>query len=119
MKASHLRVYYGPSDDAASVSVAETQHERKTVTVPVTEILPLLADAVEAASRTLDDPKPARIENLIQRIINDRFGSGELNQCPLTLKDLARIRGAFAQVLIASFHHRVVYPTSPAEKKGA
>jgi hypothetical protein len=78
----------------------------------------MLADAVEAASRTLDDPKPARIENLIQRIINDRFGSGELDQCPLTLKDLARIRRAFAQVLIASFHHRVVYPSSTAEAEG-
>jgi len=72
----------------------------------------MLADAVEAASRTLDEPKPARIENLIQKIINDRFQSGELDQCPLTLKDLARIKEAFAQVLIASFHHRVVYPST-------
>jgi len=70
----------------------------------------MLADAVEAASRTLDDPKPARITNLIQRIINDRFQSGELEECPLTLRDLARIREAFAQVLIGAFHHRVVYP---------
>lgn len=70
----------------------------------------MLADAVEAASRTLDDPKPARINNLIQRIINDRFQSGELEQCPLTLRDLARIKEAFAQVLIGAFHHRVVYP---------
>ena len=69
-----------------------------------------LADAVEAASRTLDDPKPARINNLIQRIINDRFQSGELEQCPLTLRDLAGIKEAFAQVLIGAFHHRVVYP---------
>ncbi len=70
----------------------------------------MLADAIEAASRTLDDPKPARINNLIQRIINDRFQSGELDQCPLTLRDLARIKEAFAQVLIGAFHHRVVYP---------
>ena len=70
----------------------------------------MLADAVEAASRTLDDPKPARINNLIQRIINDRFQSGELEQCPLTLRDLAGIKEAFAQVLIGAFHHRVVYP---------
>lgn len=70
----------------------------------------MLADAVEAASRTLEDPKPARIINLIQQIINDRFRSGELDECPLTLRDLARIREAFAQVLIGSFHHRVVYP---------
>ncbi len=78
----------------------------------------MLADAVEAASRTLEDPKPARIHNLIQRIINDRFQSGELDECPLTLRDLARIREAFAQVLIASFHQRIVYPKkSPAETK--
>ncbi|HOD66814.1 MAG TPA: HDIG domain-containing protein [candidate division Zixibacteria bacterium] len=70
----------------------------------------MLADAVEAASRTLDHPSPARIDNLIQRIINDRFESGELDQCPLTLRDLAKIKRAFAQVLIAAFHHRVEYP---------
>ncbi len=70
----------------------------------------MLADAVEAASRTLDDPKPARIDSLIQRIIDDRFKSGELDECPLTLRDLAKIKEAFAQVLIAAFHQRVAYP---------
>ncbi len=70
----------------------------------------MLADAVEAASRTLDNPKPARIHELIQRIINDRFQSGELDECPLTLRDLARIREAFATVLIGAFHQRVAYP---------
>ena len=74
----------------------------------------MLADAAEAASRTLDEPKPARIDSLIQRIINDRFQSGELDECPLTLRDLARIKAAFAQVLIAAFHHRVKYPVGPA-----
>ena len=76
----------------------------------------MLADAVEAASRTLDDPKPARIDSLIQKIINNRFQSGELDECPLTLRDLARIKRAFAQVLIAAFHHRVKYPSGPSEK---
>ncbi len=70
----------------------------------------MLADAVEAASRTLEQPTAARIDHLIQRIINDRFQSGELNSCPLTLHDLAKIKQAFAQVLIATFHHRVEYP---------
>jgi hypothetical protein len=72
----------------------------------------MLADAVEAASRTLDEPKPARIDALIQRIINNRFQSGELDECPLTLRDLAGIKTAFAQDLIAVFHHRVKYPAS-------
>ncbi|UCC44489.1 MAG: HDIG domain-containing protein [Candidatus Zixiibacteriota bacterium] len=76
----------------------------------------MLADAVEAASRTLDEPKPARIDDLIQRIITDRFQSGELDECPLTLKDLAKIKQAFVQILIAVFHHRVKYPArEPAE----
>ncbi|MFQ5499690.1 MAG: HD family phosphohydrolase [Candidatus Zixiibacteriota bacterium] len=70
----------------------------------------MLSDAVEAASRTLEDPKPARIENLIQRIINDRFESGELSECPLTLRDLARIKEAFSKVLIGVFHRRIAYP---------
>ncbi len=70
----------------------------------------MLADAVEAASRTLEDPKPARINNLIQRIIDDRFKAGELDQCPLTLRDLAKIKEAFTQILIGAFHHRVAYP---------
>jgi hypothetical protein len=78
----------------------------------------MLADAVEAASRTLEDPKPARINNLIQRIINDRFQSGELDECPLTLRDLAGIKKAFSSVLVASFHHRVVYPTRDKEEAG-
>ena len=77
----------------------------------------MLADAVEAASRTLDEPKPARIRNLIQRIINDRFQAGELDECPLTLRDLARIREAFEQVLMAMFHHRVEYPTRKETEK--
>ena len=71
----------------------------------------MLADAVEAASRTLDDPKPARIDSLIQRIINDRFESGELDECPLTLKDLSKIKDAFSMILIGSFHHRIKYPS--------
>jgi putative nucleotidyltransferase with HDIG domain len=70
----------------------------------------MLADAVEASSRTLDEPKPARIESLIQKIVADRFSSGELDECPLTLRDLAKIRHAFAQVVIAMFHQRVHYP---------
>ncbi len=79
----------------------------------------MLADAVEAASRTLEDPKPARIDALIQRIINDRFQSGELDECPVTLRDLAKIRTAFAQVLMAAFHHRVVYPGQREQEKAS
>lgn len=70
----------------------------------------MLADSTEAASRTLDKPTPARIRNLIQRLINDKFTSGELTQCELTLKDLSDIREAFVSILIGVFHQRIPYP---------
>lgn len=71
----------------------------------------MLADGVEAASRTLEEPSSARIDGLIQRIVDARVRSGELDECPLTLKDLAGIREAFTKILVGAFHRRVVYPT--------
>jgi putative nucleotidyltransferase with HDIG domain len=70
----------------------------------------MLADTAEAASRTLAEPKPARIGTLVQKIINDRIQSGELEECTLTLKDMADIRESFTQILIGVFHYRIEYP---------
>jgi cyclic-di-AMP phosphodiesterase PgpH len=78
----------------------------------------MLADSTEAASRTLDNPTPARIRNLIQRLINDKFGSGELTECTLTLRDLSEIREAFVAILIGVFHQRVAYPKKDDEEPG-
>lgn len=70
----------------------------------------MLADAVEAASRTLTDPTPARIQGMVQKLINNIFIDGQLDECDLTLKDLNRIAKSFNRVLSGSFHHRVDYP---------
>jgi hypothetical protein len=53
MKTSHLRVYYGPQEESANLSIAETR--RETVTVPLMEIMPLLADAVQSQRTWLRD----------------------------------------------------------------
>lgn len=70
----------------------------------------MLADSVEAASRTLDEPKPSRIQNLIKRIINDKFQSGQLSHSELTMHDLSLIEESFASMLIGVFHARIDYP---------
>ena len=70
----------------------------------------MLADGVEAASRVLTDPRPARIKSLVTHVIEDRVEARELEQCGLTLADLARIREAFVHVLTGMFHGRVRYP---------
>lgn len=76
----------------------------------------MLADSVEAASRTLEDPKPARIRNLIRKLINDKFQQGQLAESNLTLADLQGIEDAFAKVLMGAFHSRVDYPKREEEK---
>ena len=75
----------------------------------------LLADSVEAASRTLQNPTASRIEDLVHRIINNKFIDGQLDECKLTLQDLHKIAQAFSRVLTGVFHTRVEYPD--AEKK--
>ena len=82
--------------------------------------LVLLADQVEAASKTLLDPTPARIQGAVQKIINNIFADGQLDQCELTLKDLHEIAKSFIKILSGIFHHRVEYPQSAdkaSEKK--
>jgi putative nucleotidyltransferase with HDIG domain len=70
----------------------------------------MLADAVEAASRTLDDPTPKRIETHVQNIIEQIFLDGQLDECELTLKDLHAIQRSFITILIGIFHQRIEYP---------
>lgn len=72
--------------------------------------LVLLADEVEAASRTLVDPTPARIKGMVQKIINSVFSDGQLDECELTLKDLNQIAKSFTKTLSGIFHGRVEYP---------
>jgi hypothetical protein len=78
--------------------------------------LVLLADAVEAASRTLVDPTPARIQGLVQKIINGSFSDGQLDECELTLKDLHLIARSFNTILHGIHHRRIAYP-EPARKE--
>ncbi|MBW1982715.1 MAG: HDIG domain-containing protein [Deltaproteobacteria bacterium] len=79
--------------------------------------LVMLADAVEAASRTLAEPTTARLQGLVQKIINKIFSDGQLDECELTLKDLHQIAKNFNQILSGIFHQRIEYPEAAA--KGA
>ncbi|MFQ3573106.1 MAG: HDIG domain-containing metalloprotein [Thermodesulfovibrionales bacterium] len=72
--------------------------------------LVMMADAVEAASRTLIDPTPARISALVDRIVNNIFLDGQIDECELTLKDISVIKKKFTYVLTSIFHKRVTYP---------
>jgi len=76
--------------------------------------LVMLADVAEAASRTLANPTPARIQGMVQNLINKIFSDGQLDHCELTLKDLHKIAKSFNKFLNAIHHHRVEYPEKRA-----
>ncbi|MFC1825170.1 HD family phosphohydrolase [Thermodesulfobacteriota bacterium] len=81
--------------------------------------LVMLADIVEAATRSLVNPTPARVQGTVQKIINKAFSDGQLDECELTLKDLHVIAKSYNKTLSGIFHHRVEYPemvTKPVKK---
>ncbi len=70
----------------------------------------MIADSVEAATRTLKKPTVSRLEKTVWSIMMDKFNSGQLNNCPLTFKDLDKLRKTFVRILTGYFHSRIEYP---------
>jgi hypothetical protein len=70
----------------------------------------LLADAVEAALRVLDDPTPETIERAISHLVDSRIEAGQLREAPLTLRQIEVVRHTFVKMLTAMHHNRVDYP---------
>jgi membrane-associated HD superfamily phosphohydrolase len=70
----------------------------------------MIADAVEAASRTLIEPTPAKIRAMIQTIVDDCLRDGQFDECDLTMRDLATIVEALERSVATMFHHRIDYP---------
>jgi putative nucleotidyltransferase with HDIG domain len=84
-----------------------------------TTALIMMADAVEASSRVLYDPTPARISALVDKIINHIFLAGQLEECELTLKDISEIKARFTFILNGILHKRIEYPGFDFNEKGA
>lgn len=72
----------------------------------------MLADSIEAAARSLDEPTPARLQNIVKNIIQRKFSDGQLDECNLTLKDLSKVELSFTRILLGIYHQRIDYPRS-------
>lgn len=70
----------------------------------------MLADSVESASKTVQDPTPERIAALVDRIVDGKLSHGQLDESPLTFQDIARIKEQLTKVLSGMYHHRIDYP---------
>ena len=70
----------------------------------------MLADSAEAAVRVLPNPTPDAVRSAIEHLVQQKLGSGQLDDAPLTLRDLDRIKRAFARVMSGTYHKRIGYP---------
>lgn len=70
----------------------------------------MLADSIEAAARSLDEPTPTRLKNIVKNIVQRKFMDGQLDECNLTLKDLSIIESSFVRTLLGIYHQRIDYP---------
>jgi putative nucleotidyltransferase with HDIG domain len=77
----------------------------------------MMADTVEAATRTLKDRSRKSMTEMIQKLVKDKFESGQLTESPLTFRELNEISDAFIRTLTGIYHERVEYPNMETLKK--
>ncbi len=72
--------------------------------------LVMLADACESTVRSIEEPDPAKIENVVNSLIKYRVDDGQLDESPVTLRDLKLIKDTFVNILLGQYHKRIRYP---------
>ncbi len=97
--------------DGAQVEESDFRYPGPKPQSPEAGII-MLADGVEASTRTITDPTPAKIQAMIRKVFSIVQGDGQLDECDLSLKDLGRIAAAFEKVVMAIHHKRVAYPST-------
>jgi cyclic-di-AMP phosphodiesterase PgpH len=70
----------------------------------------MLADSAEAVVRVLDDRSPDRVRGAIEQLVAQKLASGQLDEAPLSLVDIDRIKREFARVMSGTYHKRIGYP---------
>jgi putative nucleotidyltransferase with HDIG domain len=109
MRFFHSRAVEQRERDAAEVREEDFRYPGPRPRNKVMGVL-MLADGVEAASRTLLEPTPAKLRGLIRTLVDDCLRDGQLDKTDLTLSDLKAVSEAFLRVLSTIFHQRVDYP---------
>jgi putative nucleotidyltransferase with HDIG domain len=111
-----ISYFYNKAIDVREDGASEVQEDEFRYPGPKPQFreaaLCMLADSIEAASRSLDEPTPVRLQNIVRNIVQRKFMEGQLDECNLTLKDLSKVEVAFARILLGIYHQRIDYPKS-------
>jgi membrane-associated HD superfamily phosphohydrolase len=76
----------------------------------------MLADAIEAASRSIKDPTRDKIEGMVRKIIYNKLNDGELDSSGLSMVELKKVQNVFLNMLYGIFHTRIEYPDTDRVK---
>ena len=78
----------------------------------------MLADGCESAVRSIDEPDPTKVENVIKNIFKGRISDGQLDEAPITFQDITKMREEFLNILLGQHHKRIKYPKQDETEKG-
>ncbi|MGA7839069.1 MAG: HDIG domain-containing metalloprotein [Ignavibacteriaceae bacterium] len=78
----------------------------------------MLADGCESAVRSIEDADPTKVENLIDKIIGSRINEDQLDESPITFRDINKIKESFTSILLGQHHRRIRYPKQDEMEKG-
>jgi len=78
----------------------------------------MLADGCESAVRSIDNPDPVKVENVIENIFKGRIDDKQLNDAPITFSDIAAMKEEFLKILLGQHHKRIKYPKQEETEKG-
>jgi len=78
----------------------------------------MLADGCESAVRSIENPDPVKVENVISSIFKSRMADGQLDEAPVTLRDITKMKEEFLGILLGQHHKRIKYPRQEETEKG-
>jgi cyclic-di-AMP phosphodiesterase PgpH len=110
-----MTYFYQKAKDSADSGVAEVAEADFRYPGPKPQsreaAIMMMADSVEAASRTLsDEPTHAQIRGMIDRLVDAIVQDNQLNECDITLREIELVKESFFTILTGIFHHRIDYP---------
>lgn len=116
---SLIKYFFGKAKDLTEGEDIEEKDFRYDGPTPYTKEqgIILLADGIEAASRAMKDPNYNKLENLINRMVDDHIRDGQLNNCPLTFRQIEIIKKSFLNILVGVYHSRIEYPEDKKERE--
>lgn len=104
----------GQTDQEQSISDADFRYPGPRPQTPEAAVL-MLSDTIEGATRSLREPAPSRIENLVHSITRKKLDDGQFDECSLSLQQIRTVESSLIKSLYAMYHARVKYPEqSPA-----